>query len=74
MKLIKKNWQSRRDFEGVYECEKCKNKETASGYDDRNFHENVTPNWKCKECGESTNSLGVKKEKVNTVYSADTQV
>lgn len=43
--------QNRRDFHAVYECEHCGHSYEGSGYDDRNFHENVVPNRKCPECG-----------------------
>ncbi len=44
-------WQHRRDFKAVYECEHCGATCTASGYDDRNFHENVVPKMQCPTCG-----------------------
>jgi len=60
MKLIEKKNQHRRDFNGIYECEDCGNKEEHGGcYDDRYFHDEVTPSWRCEKCGESTKSLGV---------------
>lgn len=43
--------QTRRDFKAIYECEHCGNTKTSSGYDDRNFHENVIPAMICKKCG-----------------------
>lgn len=43
--------QSRRDFTAIYVC-KCGHEEQGYGYDDRNFHDNVIPNMKCKECGQ----------------------
>ena len=49
MKLIEVIDQSRRDFQGKYECEFCGHIETDSGmdsYDDRYFHVNVIPNKK----------------------------
>ena len=69
MKLIEKVNQSRRDFTGKYECEACGNLEEHSGYDDRNFHDNVTPHWKCSKCGKSTLDLGIKPKSVMTKYS-----
>lgn len=44
--------QSRRDFHAIYECEHCGHEEKGFGYDDDNFHQNVVPDMKCKECGE----------------------
>ena len=69
MKLIEKVNQNRRDFTGKYECEACGNLEEHSGYDDRNFHDNVTPHWKCSKCGKSTLDLELKPEFVGTKYS-----
>lgn len=51
MKIQTITSQNRRDFHAVYECEHCGNEEKGSGYDDRNFHENVIPEMKCKACG-----------------------
>ena len=35
------------------ECEHCGYSHEGSGYDDANFHYNVIPNMKCKECGKT---------------------
>lgn len=53
MKLISRHSQHRRDFRGTYECEHCGYSYEGSGYDDANFHYNVIPNMKCKECGKT---------------------
>lgn len=53
MRLISRSSQSRRDFHGTYECEHCGFSYDGSGYDDANFHNNVIPNMKCKECGKT---------------------
>ena len=69
MKLFKKTHQYRRDFSGIYECENCGHKEEyKSCYDDDNFHQNVTPNWKCTKCNKSTIDLGLKPIKIATRY------
>lgn len=60
--------QHRRDFQAIYECEGCGNEEKKSGYDDSNFPSNVVPNMECKECGKSSNDLGVKGEDIQTKY------
>lgn len=61
MKITKTyNW-SRRDFCYEAKCEGCGNVEQhGGGYDDANYYENVVPNQKCKKCGESTNTLGLR--------------
>lgn len=42
--------QHRRDFHAIYKCEHCGHESKSSGYDDRNFHENVIPNMVCSGC------------------------
>lgn len=69
MWLKRINDQHRRDFRGEFECENCGAVESKSGYDDRNFHENVTPAMQCKSCGESTNSLDSQVQPVETRHS-----
>lgn len=56
MIIKEKKKQHRRDFTAVYKCEHCGHTYEGSGYDDRNFHENVLPDRECQECGESSNS------------------
>jgi len=51
MKINRIVSQHRRDFTAIYECEHCKFKHTAGGYDDSHFHTNVIPSMKCDECG-----------------------
>lgn len=70
MKLLEKKNQHRRDFTCVLECESCGWNQERLGYDDRNFHDNVIPEFKCPECDESTNSLGLQPEKTATRYAA----
>lgn len=60
--------QNRRDFRAVYQCEGCGHSQESSGYDDRNFHDNVVPALLCPQCNESTNSLGLKPAQVETRY------
>ncbi len=52
MKIKKMTSQHRRDFQAIYICEHCGREERGSGYDDRNFHENVIPDMVCGHCGE----------------------
>ena len=51
MKIKEITDQSRRDFWAIFECEHCGYEQEKSGYDDRNFHENVIPKMICPECG-----------------------
>ena len=57
MKIIKTyNW-FRRDFTYDAKCEHCEHIEKGnSGYDDSNYYNNVVPDIKCQNCGESSNS------------------
>lgn len=67
--------QHRRDFYAIYECENCGAiTRRQSGYDDRNFHDNVIPNMKCEKCGKSRNDLGITAEPTATRYPAWMQV
>lgn len=53
MYLKEKTWQHRRDFRGILQCEHCgQQQELTSGYDDVNYHENVIPSIKCRQCGQ----------------------
>lgn len=59
MKITKMYNQHRRDFWFDAECEHCGAIETnQSGYDDRNFHENVVPKFECKTCGKASPEVG----------------
>lgn len=54
MRLKKKLKQSRRDFQGQYECEHCGHEVTDQGlrsYDDAYFHLYVIPSFPCPACG-----------------------
>jgi transcription elongation factor Elf1 len=56
MKIKKITSQTRRDFYAIYECEHCGFEENSYGYDDANFHQNVIPSMKCKQCGKNAAS------------------
>jgi transcription elongation factor Elf1 len=68
MRIKKITHQHRRDFTAIFECEGCNETITRSGYDDRNFHDNVIPIIECKNCGKSRNDLGVSGEMTTTRY------
>ena len=71
MKVLKKYNQSRRDLHIELECENCGHRETnTSAYDDRNYWDNVVPNFKCEKCWKSTNDLGIEKKFIPTKYAA----
>jgi transcription elongation factor Elf1 len=75
MKLIEITSQSRRDFWGTFECEFCNHVEkNVSGYDDFNFHANVTRKMPCKSCGESTSSKSGDVQQVHTKYPEGYQI
>jgi transcription elongation factor Elf1 len=60
--------QYRRDFKAVYECEGCGHTEVKDGYDDRNFHDNVIPAMKCKNCNKSRNDMDIIEKPTATKY------
>ena len=66
----------RRDCDCDLECENCGYKETIkTAYDDRNYWDNVVPNFKCDKCGDSTNDLGVRiKQHIQTKYPEGFQI
>lgn len=53
MHILKILNQHRRDFSAIYKCEHCGLEEEGNGYDDKYFHEEVIPSWKCSRCGQS---------------------
>jgi len=58
------NW-NRRDFSYDAKCQFCGHVTNDNyGYDDDNYYNNVVPNTKCKNCGESTISKGQAVETV----------
>lgn len=52
----------------VYKCEGCGHTVEKSGYDDRNFHDNVVPAMRCDECGRSSKDMGTPPREVQTKY------
>lgn len=74
MKIKTITRQHRRDFYAIYECEGCGATMESSGYDDRNFHDNVIPKMVCEKCGKSTISMGGEVERTATRYPEGYQV
>ena len=74
MKVIKRYNQNRRDLTIDLECEGCGEKQTRGAYDDRNYWDNVVPNFKCPKCNKSSNDLGTKKEFIGTKYPEGFQI
>ncbi len=71
MKITEITSQNRRDFHADIICEGCGHKDKLTrGYDDRNYHDNVIPNIKCKKCNKSRNDLGIVDEPTQTKYAA----
>lgn len=68
MKIIKITNQHRRDFHAEVECEGCGARDRISGYDDRNYHDNVMPGMRCLACGKSRNDLGITAEPTATKH------
>lgn len=68
MKIKEITSQHRRDFQAIYVCEGCGHEIKGKGYDDRNFHDNVIPKMKCKNCGKSRNDLGITGAYTETKY------
>jgi hypothetical protein len=68
MKITKTYDWSRRDFSYDTECEHCGHiQNNGGGYDDANYYNNVVPNLKCRNCGESSNSKETTAPKTVTV-------
>ena len=76
MRLLKITSQNRRDVWYDAECEACNEKEIhISGYDDRNYWDNVLPNKKCRKCKKSTNDMNLKiKQNIATKYPEGYQI
>jgi len=67
--------QYRRDFSADLVCEHCGGEQHLdTGYDDRNFHDNIIPKIKCKRCGKSREDLGITAEPTPTKYPEGQQV
>ncbi len=76
MKITKQyNW-NRRDFTYDARCEHCEAISTNnSGYDDNNYYQNVVPDIKCKNCGESSNSkVSTEPKSVTVPRYSDNQI
>ena len=74
MKIKEITYRNRRDFSADMICENCGFEEKIeSGYDDRNYYDNVIPAMKCKKCNKSRNDLDIIVEKTPTKY-ADNEI
>ena len=51
MRIKKITYQICKDFYAIYECEHCGHEKEGIGHDDANFHRNIVPDMKCKNCG-----------------------
>lgn len=74
MRIKKMLSQHRRDFRAIFICEGCWNGYETSGYDDRNFHDNVIPSLPCPKCGKTRKDLGIEGEFTETKYPEGFQV
>lgn len=75
MKVTRRFNQSRRDLCIDLECESCGATDTNnSAYDDSNYWINVVPDMKCKNCGKSSNDLGIRPENIGTRYPEGMEV
>ena len=76
MKLIKKEWQNRRDCKITIKCENCGEvRKNYPAYDDRNFWDNVLPNLECENCGKSTKEIDPEiKQKIKTKHPEGKQL
>jgi Zn finger protein HypA/HybF involved in hydrogenase expression len=74
MKVIKKYNQYRRDLTVDLKCESCGEEQTKRAYDDRNFWDNVVPDFKCPKCKKSSKDLGTETEFVPTEYPEGFQI
>ena len=53
MRIKQKLRQYRRDFDALYECERCGHLYQDYGYDDAHFHRDVIPAMVCGACGKT---------------------
>ncbi len=75
MEVTKRYNQHRRDLYIDIKCESCGNERTVTcAYDDRNYWDNVVPNFKCEECNKSSNDLQTKPVHIPTKYPEGFQV
>lgn len=68
------NW-NRRDFSFDATCEHCGGVDKKNyGYDDANYYNNVVPDIKCSNCGESSNSKPTDQPKTMTIPKYDSNI
>lgn len=74
MKINKILSQHRRDFTAEMQCEGCGHVAKVGGYDDANFHQNVIPKMKCRECEKSSVDLGADYRPLQPKYPEGFQI
>ena len=75
MKVTRRYNQYRRDLNIDLECEGCGTTQSVKrAYDDRNYWDNVVPNFSCPSCGKSTNSMNITLEYMPTAYPEGMQI
>jgi hypothetical protein len=75
MRVTRRYNQLRRDLDIDMECEGCGATDSySSAYDDRNFWDNVVPEFKCPNCGKSTKDLNLEPEIMPTKYPEGLQL
>jgi C4-type Zn-finger protein len=69
MKITKTYSWNRRDFSYDAKCESCGHEsKNYSGYDDRNYYDNVMPAMKCEKCGRCSNDTDSAPDKTSLKY------
>ena len=75
MRVTRRYDQYRRDLSIDMQCESCGTDDSYDdAYDDRNFWDNVVPEFKCPSCGKSTKDLGLDVQSISTVYPEGMQI
>jgi transcription elongation factor Elf1 len=62
MKIKKKTYLAKKDYQAVMECENCGHNQLQSGFDDYYYDTQIIPQVKCKMCKKSTSEIENKGE------------